>query len=283
MSTARHQNTDGQSEIAIRIVEEILRGVINYRQDNWVAKLPMLEFAINNSVSSATGLTPFFCEQGRNPLVPLDLSPFSTVNAGASNLGAPLSHIARAKSFLFDIASAQASARDSLVIAKEKMIRFANVRRRTVDSLKIGSEVFLKLEGIEMPMLKARPSKKLGPVWFGPLKIIKKVSPVSYKLALPVGCRIHDVFHVDRLKPSAPGLDKSLKARKLPAVADSEYEVEAILAERIRYRKREFLIHWKGYSELMDSTWEAETTISPSAPAIIKKWRSKHKALSITD
>ena len=73
MSSARSQSTDGQTERAIAVVEEILRTGINYKQDNWVDLLPGTEFAMNNSVAASTGMTPFFTETGRHPLMPVDV------------------------------------------------------------------------------------------------------------------------------------------------------------------------------------------------------------------
>ena len=72
LSTARHQRTDGQTERAIRHLTEILRFGIDYEQSNWVALLPRVVFSINNSVTTATGYSPFFVERGRDPLIPLD-------------------------------------------------------------------------------------------------------------------------------------------------------------------------------------------------------------------
>jgi hypothetical protein len=227
LSTSRHQNTDGQSEIAIRIVEEVLRSVINFRQDNWVAKLPMIMFALNNSVSSAHGLTPFQCETGRNPLTPLDYSLWST---NSSNVSAVVdTHTSRARQYLQDIASAHAAARDSLLVARDRMSRFADKRRRTCDDLQVGGKAWPSLEGIDLDLFKRRPSRKLGLLKFGPFSILKKVSPVSYQLELPDYCRIHDVFHVDRLKVYSPSLDLTSEARKLPPTKDDEYVVQAIL------------------------------------------------------
>ena len=61
------------AERVIAVVEEILRTGVNYKQNNWVELLPTVEFAINNSASSAHGLTPFYVEEGRHPLLPADV------------------------------------------------------------------------------------------------------------------------------------------------------------------------------------------------------------------
>ena len=59
MSTSYHPETDGQTERANRVLEEILRGYV-HSFTNWSEFLPMVEFAINNSVHASTTHTPFF-------------------------------------------------------------------------------------------------------------------------------------------------------------------------------------------------------------------------------
>ena len=58
----------------------------------------------------------------------------------------------------------------ALVIAKDRMARFADERRRKVVGIQVGGNVSLKLEGIDLKMFKQRPSKKLGLVFYGPFK-----------------------------------------------------------------------------------------------------------------
>ena len=274
MSTSRHQNTDGQSENAIRLVEEVLRGRVNYSQDNWVSEISGLEFALNNSVSSTLGMSPFMCETGRNPIVPIDL----TKAVLRRRLGA----ISEASVMVDRIHNTHANARDNLIKAQAHMAKYADRRRRTVADLKIGGKCFLKLEGIELARFKDTSSKKLNPLWFGPLEILEKISPVSYKLRLPANSKIHDVFHVDRLKAAAtpPQGLPNVGSRSMPKVDRGQvYEVNCIRDEKLRYNKPYVLISWKGYSELFDNSWEPLEEIESGAPKVVTKWRKDHPPL----
>ncbi|KAG3028249.1 hypothetical protein PC128_g13255 [Phytophthora cactorum] len=72
MSTASHPETDGQTERANRVLEDVLRSFATSFK-SWGLFLPMVEFAINNDVHASTGLSPFYVNYGRHPLVPAHL------------------------------------------------------------------------------------------------------------------------------------------------------------------------------------------------------------------
>ena len=75
MSSAHHPQTDGQTEAANRVVEQVLRCTIHESQavTHWEMYLSMVEFIINSSTSPTTGYTPFFLNYGFEPTTPLDL------------------------------------------------------------------------------------------------------------------------------------------------------------------------------------------------------------------
>jgi hypothetical protein len=86
MSTAFHPQTDGQTERLNQTIESYLRSFVNHEQDDWVNLLPMAEFAYNNSVTTATGLSPFYANFGFHPMATNaaaanSLNPTSTVYA----------------------------------------------------------------------------------------------------------------------------------------------------------------------------------------------------------
>ena len=55
---------------------------------------------------------------------------------------------------------------------------------------------------LEAIHLKLRHQKtKLAPKCYEPFRVIKEISPVAYKIQLPISWGIHDVFHTSLLSP----------------------------------------------------------------------------------
>jgi len=65
LSTAFHPQTDGQTERMNQEVEQYLRFFIKHRQKDWPEWLVMAEFAINNKVHTATKVSLFMANYGK--------------------------------------------------------------------------------------------------------------------------------------------------------------------------------------------------------------------------
>jgi len=65
LSAAFHPQTDGQTERMNQEVEQYLRVFIKHRQKDWPEWLAMAEFAINNKVHTATKVSPFMANYGK--------------------------------------------------------------------------------------------------------------------------------------------------------------------------------------------------------------------------
>jgi hypothetical protein len=93
MSTAAHPKTDGQTERANRVVEDVLRTYASCSEF-----LPMVEFALNNSVHASTGLTPFYVNNARHPRVPASLAVgMATAACDPKSGGGGTPHLAASK------------------------------------------------------------------------------------------------------------------------------------------------------------------------------------------
>ena len=98
--------------------------------------------------------------------------------------------------------------------------------------------------------------------YYGPFRVIRRVGEVAYKLELLVDSKVHNIFHVSRLKKTLghhvgtstilPPLDDEGKLILIP---------EAILDFREKQLRgrviREYLIKWKDLP-IEDATWESE-------------------------
>jgi hypothetical protein len=99
-----------------------------------------------------------------------------------------------------------------------------------------------------------RPSKKLDDKRFGPFKVIKKVSPATYKLKLPnLWKGKSPVFNKTYLtKFHEPIYQQQKKPPPLPPVkieeGEKEWQVEKIVDSRVFCGWLQYLVHWKGYA-----------------------------------
>ncbi|KZV37450.1 hypothetical protein F511_24857 [Dorcoceras hygrometricum] len=139
------------------------------------------------------------------------------------------------------------------------MIRDANVHRRDV-TYEIGDTVFLKLRPHRQQSVCSRIFQKLAPKYFGPFVVIQRVGKVAYKLQLPVGSRIHPVFHVSQLKKA---VGKHTNVQELPAGLEQDltFNYEPLRVVGHRQKKQagivvpQVLVQWKGKAP-EEATWE---------------------------
>ena len=246
MSTAFHAATDGQTERAQRSLEDMLRTFVNPRQDNWVALLPALEFAYNNSVNASTQEKPFFMLYGRRPYTPPlligeeELPP----SEGRRSL--------RAASYLEELRHALTDAKAQLERAQARQKAYADRSRREA-TFAAGDQVMLDSEHLRLAGI---PGVKLSNPWEGPFKILEMVHPLAARLDLPPTLQIHPVVHVSRLKhffsgeERFPGRAVALNPPPVKLIEGQEaYEVDCFLRERRPESARHtILVKWTGYS-----------------------------------
>jgi hypothetical protein len=78
-STTYHPQSDGQTEVVNRSLDNILRSLLGGKTKNWDNLLPNAEFAYNASKCQMTQFSPFEVVFGANPLSPIDLTPFAGI------------------------------------------------------------------------------------------------------------------------------------------------------------------------------------------------------------
>jgi hypothetical protein len=235
ISTAYHPRTDGQSERSNQWLEQYLCFWVNERQDDWAQYLPLAEFTHNNWPNESTRESPFHILMGYHPR--------------ADYSGAP-STIPRVNTRLEQYNEARRKAQDLMRRAQQSW-----VRHRDTPKYKTGDQVWLEGRHLRTN----QPTTKLAPKCHGPFEVVQVMSPVNYRLKLPMQWSIHNVFHTDLLTPYRETPTHGANyLHPPPDLVDGveEYEVEKVLDSRQYGRgcKLQYLIAWKGYPD-SDNQW----------------------------
>ena len=254
LSTAFHPETDGQTERVNSVVNQYLRAYTTYKQDNWVDLLPVAEFAYNNTVHTATGVSPFFANAGIHP------NSGSGITKGLSD---------NPQDLALEMENLSQFLSHNLEIARADMKRFADRHRTESPLYEVGDQVMLST--LNFPT--SRPKAKWSDKWIGPIKVIAVYdNGCIYKLALPkVFKGHHSVFHVSLLRPYRQNpIPNRVQADPLPPDiidGNEEYEVERIVDSRTRRGQLQYRVRFQGYNAdhdewlPVDNLQHAETAI----------------------
>ena len=269
LTAAYHPSADGQSEKTNQTVEIALRCFIGgdtSKYHRWVEYLPILEHEYNSTINVSTGFSP---NEVRYIVPPRGIMDITTVPAE------PINKVSdAAQQLVEDLQNRRDEARDSIALAQARQKKYADANRSEKEYT-VGDLVLIRysrLHGYKPPK---GHRHKLGPL-STPVRITEKLSPLSYRVALPPGSQIHDVLSIVHLKRfHGDGSD----IRPLPILVEGEegsreweFEVESIDGVRKNEGNVEYLVRWKGYG-IDDRTWEPIEHLDHAQEAL-DTWRS---------
>ncbi|GBG81624.1 hypothetical protein CBR_g32616 [Chara braunii] len=189
-SSARHPQTDGQTECAHQTAQMMLRTLIRPDQKDWVDRLPDIEFAYNTSVHPAIGVTPFELHHGgRKGHIFADILLPQAADIDAA---CPPASTRKYKELL-------AKARANMQKAQVRMEQQAN-RRCIPCPIRVGNLVWVTSAEFA---LEQHVSRKLLPKWFGSWMVTSSVGDdpagPSFIIEIPPHLTVHPIFHASKL------------------------------------------------------------------------------------
>lgn len=236
-SSAYHPQTDGQTEIRNRKIEEMIRCFADYNKTNWDEHIVEFEVAYNSSVHSSTTFTPFYLNYGHHPRT-IPLETIATTNPAA-------------ETFISKMSSITEIAMNNIRKANEDMAKYAN-RKHLPAPFKVHDKVLLSTKNLSLE--DGSGMRKLHPKCCGPFTISEKINDVTFRLDLSqpmIDRKIHNAFHSSLLKPYTEDIFERSQPPPPPIkLKDSdieEYEIEKILAKKRIRGKLHQLVKWKGY------------------------------------
>ncbi|KAF7139795.1 hypothetical protein RHSIM_Rhsim06G0000800 [Rhododendron simsii] len=247
LSTSYHPQSDGQTEVVNRCLENYLRCLTGDKPKVWVHWLPLAEWWYNTTFHISTGITPYEALYGQSPPDYRHYTPGGTTIAVADGL-------------LKDRETVLKLLKEHLISSQHRMKQIAD-SHRTEREFEVGDWVYLRLQPFRQVSVAFRRNAKLAPKYFGPYQVMQRVGAVAYKLDLPPSSRIHPVFHVSLLKKKL-GFGAVVQS-VLPLTDDDgrlQIEPLAILERKLVKRNNRpytmVLVQWTN-SIPEDATWES--------------------------
>ncbi|BBH07014.1 transposable element gene [Prunus dulcis] len=251
-STAFHPQTDGQSERTIQTLEHLLRACALQFRDDWDEKLPLMEFAYNNSYQASIKMSPFDALYGKQCR-----TPFYWDEVGENRLEVA-DDVERTKEQVKII-------RERLKTAQDRQKSYADNRRKDLQ-FEVGDWVFLKLwpwKGV----VRFGKRGKLSPRYIGPYEVVERVGPVAYRLALPPDLSrwydyIPDPSHVLEEQPIE--LQEDLTYVEQP-VQILDRKMQVLRSREIPLVK----VLWRSHT-VEEATWEPEDQMREQYPYLFE-------------
>ncbi|GBG60972.1 hypothetical protein CBR_g18570 [Chara braunii] len=234
-SSARHPQTDGQTERAYQTTQVLLCTLIRPDQKDWVERLPNVELAYNSSIHPAIGMSPFELEHGSPITSSLDTIIPRTAESDNQLL------------FLRQMQELLVKARDQMAKMQQRMSQQAN-RQRLPCPFRAGDLVWVSAPEFS---LEQDISPKLLPKWMGPWPIVAPVWDApegpSFIIQAPAHLPVYPVFHCSKFALYTPTEHDDFPGRRSqdPPSMDGFQEVGDIISQR-RYGNRttEYLVHF---------------------------------------
>jgi len=261
LSTAFHLQTDGQIEQMNQELEQYLRFFVDHRQKDWPEWLVSAEFTVNNKVYTATKVSPFMANYGRELRMGDDIRRRGKVE--------------KAMEFVERMKKVHEKAGAVLKKVQEDMKRQADRGRKETEDWKKGDRVLLSTKDL---VFKERPAGKLVDRYIG-LYTIKEVAFTNaVKLQLLTSMRIYLVINISRIvryKEQVEG-QKKKEGKPIEIEGVKEWEIEKILNKRKIRRVDKYLVRWKGFTA-EHNTWERKEDLE-NAREVLEEFEGRMNA-----
>jgi hypothetical protein len=259
-STAYHPESDGQTERVNQCLEQYLRTMAFQAPKKWSQWLTTAEWWYNSSYHTTIKTSPFEALYEYSPPLLQEIaipdSSLPETHATLQEKSVMLQHL-----------------QHNLMQAQKKMKKHADMHR-TPRVFQVGDMVYLKVQPHRETALGQGNSLKLSSRFYGPFRVTHKVGQSAYKLLLPDGAQIHNVFHVNQLKKHIG--KRAVPNKNLPLLTDDgkiKFFPVAVLQRRLVPRREgeydvpvpQWLIRWEGLPEA-EATWEDAYFIQQTFP-----------------
>lgn len=264
LSTVYHKETDGQTEIMNKYIDQRLRSYVSFYQDNWSELLSIIDRAQLTLSHSSIGMSLYQVLYRREPKNSWDWKspPLANVREKLN--------LEKARAVSERMKNAWLVAKENMKKAQARMLSSTNLHRRSLD-WDVGDKVYLSTRNLKTYCF----SRKLDDKWKEPYNVIEKVG-FSYRLRLSLGSTMYDIFALELLSKdsnnSLPGQERPKLSTKI-IDGQEEWEVKEIFVVRLVRKTLMYQISWVGHD--LDLIWYSASNFINSSHKL-KEFHDKY-------
>ena len=281
-STPHTPHSHGDVERQNRVINELFRTLLQEQfsslQASWEDYVKLIQFTMNTTVVSRTGMTPLFLFFGRHPRVPATLH-MPTTSLDPASL-----------EFVESFRTRLQSARDQARQEQCKLLQTLNARRDPRQTFQVGGYAWLKSDECPIP-----GDKHFRLPWAGPYKVVA-LTPSTATLELPEHWRLlSNTFHFQKLLPFRERLGQIPAPKRHSGVMvpceNGQQEVEKLLRQRwvgrrsheTGQRNCQYWVKWSGLPAGFNSWVDARVLEAHGGGALLHEFLAENPAALAED
>jgi len=239
LTTGYHPQADSQSERTNCTIDTMLRIlVLEALEITWTEFLPIIELVHNTTPHTTSGESPFDLLYSVSPKSFGEMSAPQRLHS---------SHSLKAEEWASQLRERRSQALQALKLAQSTQKKYYDQKHAPISFL-LGEIARLCHSGTFKRKLKLDPTTQL-------VRVVKMVSPGTYRIKTPEGSRMHDVVSVKHLRKYTGRLDEALLGEVDPDTSEKK-EAVRVCGDRRLDEQWEFLVVYEGEEEL---EWVEET------------------------
>ncbi len=209
VTAAYHPQCNGLVERYNHTFAEMLSMYVNSNHNDWDGLEDFVTFANNTSRQESTGFSPLYLLYGQEAVLPVDVALGNNPEMNNGNDGPS----ARVRQLTSELPTIRDEVKRRLALIQSKQKTRYDRRRRSVN-FAVGDLVL-----VYCPIRKKGRSTKFLHRYFGPYKIVRRVSDLNYIIEPLCGRRKkQDCVHVSHLKPFRLDASSESASAELPSV-----------------------------------------------------------------
>ena len=214
---AYRPSSDGAAEAVVKNVKNLLKGFCMENSHRWPDLLQQCLFAYRTSKHSSTGYSPFFLHRGHNARIPLDIL-FNTFNQ---------KKFTSREEYAYDLFR---TLKQTYSYVEKKLGQNRVAMKKSYDKR---VHIIPYQPGQYVYVWRPRPphnKNKFFDNFFGPFRIIKKITDYTYQLDIGSKSRMYDIVPHDLLKlaPNQPNTGPTEVNEYDPPKLDLDHRLEMI-------------------------------------------------------